>query len=98
MAILLKADGTTVAITEALTLPVMQRLVGGDIEIVTPAGGAPGAVLICDECGRYRPRLRVNEAATRLYRGSPRHHDGVLFGDVIAAVCRDMGQETETYA
>jgi hypothetical protein len=97
MAMLLKADGTKELIPEELTLEYMQWLVGGYIEMVAPAGAAPGAVLIVHEEGRYQPKLRVNEAATRLWRGQPRQHDGVLFGDVISAVCEDMGKESERY-
>lgn len=97
MAELLKADGTVHPITETLQLHSMQRLVGGYIEVVT-IGGTPGRLeaLIVDEEGllKHKP---LNEAATRLYRGEPPRHDGVIVGDAVRCVIVNAGLESETY-
>lgn len=97
MATFLRADGATVAITEPLTLTSMQRLVGGYIEFVM-IGGARGRreVLIVDEEGLLKNKP-LNLRATKLYRGEPERHSGVIVGDVIRCVVLNEGQESEAY-
>jgi Domain of unknown function (DUF3846) len=98
MATLLKANGTEQPIADRLTLPVMQKLVGGFVEFVT-IGGTPDAreLLIVNETGLL-DGLPPNVAATVLYRGTPPRHDGVIVGDAIRCVCTHMGHDNETYA
>ena len=97
MAELLKADGTVHPITETLQLHSMQRLVGGYIEIV-PIGGTPRRreVLVVDEEGllKHKP---LNEAATRLYRGNPPQHGGLIVGDAIRCVIVNEFLDGERY-
>ena len=94
MATLLKTDGTTEEISGELTLKRMQELVGGYIEMVRI--GPNGAVLIVDEEGRLKAKL-LNFEATRLYRGEPARHHGIIVGDAIRCVVRNMGLESEVY-
>jgi hypothetical protein len=95
MATLLKTDGTARDISGSLTLTRMQHLVGGYIEVVRIDGGA-GAILVVDEEGLLKQKP-LNVTATRLYRGTPPRHTGVIVGDVIQCVCRHMGTDEETY-
>jgi hypothetical protein len=94
MAILLRADGSSLAITGPLTLEHMQRLVGGYVEMVRI--GAAGELLIVDEDGREKSKP-INRAATALYQGSPPRHDGIIVGDAIQCVCSNMGLDDEAY-
>jgi len=98
MATLLMADGREFPITKPLTLAGMQSYVGGYIEVVT-IGGTPDAreILIVDEDGHGRGKS-LNVEATRLYRGHPPRHDGVIVGDAIRCICTHMGTEDEAYA
>jgi hypothetical protein len=94
---LIKADGTSCAIDTALTLGEMQRLVGGYVEFVT-IGGTPDRreLLIVDEEGLLKNKA-VNWTATRLYRGNPPRHAGVIVGNVVQCHCLNIGTEEESY-
>lgn len=97
MATLLKADGTTMPIAGPLTLPMMQCLVGGWIEIVTIGGTHERRdILIVDEEGLLKQKP-LNEPATQLYRGGARirRHGGVIVGDAIRAVMLNAGLDNE---
>lgn len=97
MALLLKADGTITPIDEDLTLPAMQRLVGGYIELVTIGGTRRRReMLIVDEEGRLKGKP-LNRLATDLYRGSPPRHTEVIVGDAIRCVCIDPGLDSERF-
>lgn len=91
MAMLLKADGTKEPIPEELTLSYMQWLVGGDIEMVALVPLTEGATLIVDEDGLNKGKP-VNTEATRLYRIYGRDPAGILVGDVIQCVVKNMGR------
>lgn len=97
MARLLRTDGIVTEITERLTLPVMQRLVGGYIEMVKIGGTFDRQeLLIVDEDGHAKQKP-LNQAATSLYRGTPAKHDGVIVGDAIRCICTNMGRTSEAY-
>jgi hypothetical protein len=95
MAILLKADGTMAQVIGRLTVPVMQTLVGGYIEIVTIGSTlTKHEILIVDEEGLLKDKL-INVRATRLYRGIPPRHNGIIVGDAIHCEVLNPGQDTE---
>jgi len=77
MAKIIKADGTVETIDKELTLEVMQKVVGGYIQIVTAPNGQ---LIVLDEEGKIKGKS-VNVRATNLY-GNP--HD-LIVGDVIVA-------------
>jgi hypothetical protein len=97
MAMLITRHGTTLPIREPLTLDAMQRLVDGHIEILV-LGGPPERrrVLISDGQGMVKQKP-INFAATRLYRGEPARHRGVIVGDAIVAVLCNAGHDHETF-
>lgn len=92
MARLLRANGGIEPILDALTYPVMTRLVGGYIEVVVLREHGDGAreILVLDEEGRLKEKP-VNFAATMLYGRD------YLVGDVIHCLVRDAGRATERY-
>ena len=83
----------SIPITEPLTLATMQKLVGGYIEMVHLGGNE---WLVVNETGLL-DGLPLNVTATALYQGIPRRHQGVIVGDAISCVVRNLGLETETY-
>jgi len=98
MATLLMADGREFPITKPLTLAAMQSYVGGYIEIVRIGGSLDALeILILDEDGRGKAKP-LNLEATRLYRGDPPRHGGIIVGDVIRCICTHMGTEDEAYS
>ena len=97
MATLYRADGTSEGLDApegGITLAELQRLVGGDIEVIRLGRPHPKEVLIVNENGRAL-RLPLNDAATRLYRGTPARHQGVIVGDAVHARIYDPGTKRE---
>lgn len=97
MATIIRANGTEAPINAELTLERMQAMVGGWIEVVTlDVTPDHSEVLIVNEEGLL-DGLPPNAAATRLYRGSPAQHDGLIVGDAIHCKVLDLGLDTERY-
>lgn len=82
MAKLIRANGTTAEIKEKLTLEVMQKLVGGYIEIVHSLDRKH--IFICDEEGLLK-NYPVNVTASLLGRKEKAIYNDVFCGDIIYA-------------
>lgn len=78
------------------SLAEVKAFVGGYIELVSirPPDDMPPdqTMMFCNEDG-HRLGLSLNHRATRLYRGDPPRHDGVIVGPAIVMTPREAGED-----
>jgi hypothetical protein len=94
VATLLREDGTEETVTPwdgtRFTLPELQALVGGHIELVTIHPDP--RLLFVNEIG-WQLGLAVNHAATALYRGTPPRHTAIIVGPAVVMSRREAGED-----